>query len=270
MHDLGGLDEDAASAARAINEWGTVVGSAEDAVGGVNLPVVWKQRTIARLPFEGTSGSAVDINNWGQIIGNAGFSECLLWRNAGTAPIRLAGLGGTFCLAIAINDAGAVVGAATTATGDLRAFVWRDGVVDELEAIEDLPYEYSFSELLDVNSTGLAVGRVVSSGLNLQPFLWSPKKGGRILQMSGTSAAAVNDWGAIALIDGLEPSRLLVAHESGVTIAFGELGGAVSHDGLSLNNWFEIAWTELAGEPLRFQAYACQLRWPGPLEADAR
>ena len=92
-----------------------------------------------------------------------------------------------------INDDGVVVGTATTGSGDTRAFVWREGVLREAESIVDRPGGYSFSELLDINSAGLAVGRLQTEGLVARPFVWTSRGGGRAFDVTDSVAAAVND-----------------------------------------------------------------------------
>jgi len=57
-------------------------------------------------------------------------------------------------------------------------------------------------------------------------------------------------------------SSLSIADSRGRAQLIGTLGGGVSYDGLAINDRLQIAWTVLAGEPLKFQAYMCQLEWP--------
>ncbi len=258
MHDLGALERGADSGALAINEWGTIVGSS------ASQPVIWRGRHIAALPVPDGSevGVATDINNRGQITGNVGFSQCLLWQDSESEPLDLGTLGGAYCYATAINDLGVVVGSSTTADGDLRGFVWHDGVMREAESIADPSGGYSFSELLDINRAGIAAGRILSSGPQKRPLLWTPRRGGRVLPLADTVASAVNDWGAVALVKGLESATLSLAfpwlHDDGPVLPLGSLGGTVGYDDLALNNRFQIAWTAL--QPAGFRAYFCQLK----------
>jgi probable HAF family extracellular repeat protein len=263
MYDLGALEEGARSQAFAINDSGVVVGSSARTLKGDQVPVVWQQNTIAPLPFDGEDGEAVDINNGGQIIGNAGYSTCLLWQDADSEPTPLEGLGGEFCLASAINDAGVIVGRATTADGEERAFVWRDGVMRAAESLEHAPYEVS--ELYDINDAGLAIGRIGTDEAS-RALVWSARRGGRPLDVADAIPRAVNDWGIIALIPTSEPFTLWLGDRYGRTIVVGDgLNGRDAPEpfkfvtGFTMNNRFRAAWSVYTTGTEYDHAYTCQL-----------
>jgi probable HAF family extracellular repeat protein len=266
MRDLGALTDGANSEAIAINDSGVVVGSSGRARRGLHVPVVWQDEAIAPLPFEGDEGAAVDINNAGQIIGNDGYSECLLWQDAQSEPIRLEGLGGDFCLASAINDAGVIVGRAKNAAGEERAFVWRDGEMREADSIEHAPDEVS--ELSAINDSGLAIGQLQTEDA-ARALVWSAQGGARLLEVEDAIPRAVNDWGVIALIPASGPFSLWLGDSGGRTIVLGDgLNGrqapepAVSRvTGFAMNNRFQAVWSIYTTGTEYDNAYTCQLPW---------
>jgi probable HAF family extracellular repeat protein len=108
-----------------INERGQVVG------GGA---WIWQKGEKAQLgTLGGPSSSVRAINNAGQVIGGSltrkpAKGHSFLWQNG--KMIDLAPLG-----AIAINDRGQVVGAASTASGNSHAFLWENGKLRDLGSL---------------------------------------------------------------------------------------------------------------------------------------
>jgi probable HAF family extracellular repeat protein len=76
----------------------------------------------------GTSSSARDINNRGQVVGESttatGETHAFLWQDR--RMIDLGTLGGAFSAAEGINNRGQVVGWSETPSGT-HAFLWEDG-----------------------------------------------------------------------------------------------------------------------------------------------
>ena len=256
------------TSASAINDFGLIVGYAT--LGNDNVPVLWTRRGAQRLPGEG-SAQAADINNLGQIVGNRGFSECILWPSPTSAPISLGSLGGDFCLAHAINDLGQVVGTAETSNQELHAFLWERGVLRDLGTTPIPDNGYASAELLDINNRGLAVGRVLQSGLQTDLLFWTEERGLRKIEfpipglpdviMDGP-ASSVNEWGLIIAHNydftlGL-PAHLLLVSEQGDVRDAGTLGGSVSYDDVFVNERFQLAWDA------DLKPYFCQLSWKPP------
>jgi probable HAF family extracellular repeat protein len=151
-------------------------------------------------------GTAVGINSANQVAGyyfpdgslnTVGF----VWTEDG----GLQDLGPAGTLALAINDAGTVVGRAPIATGYQHAFSWTQagGLVDlgTLGGGE--------STALSINSSGWIVGTSLTSNNNglLHPFLWTSTTGMQDLNILAKLASKdqqayslqVNDSGVIAI-----------------------------------------------------------------------
>ena len=69
-------------------------------------------------------------------------------------------------IALDINNRGQVIGETTTVAGDVRPFLWQDGVMT------DLSPETPFTEAnaVDINDRGEIVGRV-----GFRPVVWVPR-----------------------------------------------------------------------------------------------
>jgi probable HAF family extracellular repeat protein len=107
---------------------------------------------------------ARDINNRGQVVGNASgdsksgsFNRAFMWQD-GVMSI-LGTLGGNYSLASAINDAGQVTGMSTDAISNQHTVLWTNG------SLVDLGMSYGAT---DINHTG----QVIDS--NESPRLWTP------------------------------------------------------------------------------------------------
>src|SRR5438309_1095638 len=89
------------------------------------------------------------------------------------AVLDLGTLCGGQCLPSHINDSGAVVGAARTAAGPLRAFAWtRGGGIKDLGTLGGKE-----SWAWDVNASGAVVGRSQNRAGSTHAFLWHHSDG---------------------------------------------------------------------------------------------
>ncbi|NUO72123.1 MAG: hypothetical protein HOQ10_05350 [Frateuria sp.] len=175
------LDGDSSGSAVAINNRGQVVGISGDcdqAVGRFTArhAVMWEQGRIVRLGDLGgvAWNTPVAINQHGEVVGFANvpggatpgrFHEhAFLWtrgsgmRDLGTLP------GDTRSQALGINDRGQVVGLSYGGTAGLRAFLWENGVMRDLNTL--LAPDY-FDHLLFANDIDDA-GRITGQALNAE------------------------------------------------------------------------------------------------------
>jgi len=108
-----------------INDAGQVVG-----YGGAN-PFFYSGGVLGSLPI---SGQAYAINNSGQVAGemNANGTQDAFLYSGGTTT-NLGTLGGSYSIALGLNNSGAVVGYSTTpSSGNFHAFVDSGGVMTDL------------------------------------------------------------------------------------------------------------------------------------------
>ena len=122
------------------------------------LAVVWLNG--ARIVLG--EGLALGVNSNRQAVGtNAAFNHALLW-NFSTLPVTetdLGNLGGTFAVALNINDAGQVTGWSETAGGVSHAFLWSP----KKRTMVDLAPGGITSGGYAINATGKVVGDMFPS-----------------------------------------------------------------------------------------------------------
>lgn len=215
------------SRAFGLNDHGQPVGDSRfDRSGhiGQSRPIVWnaigEPTELWNDPLIG--GSAADINNSGTIVGRYGsgsgtplpgpgvpFGRGFVWDSInGRRDIGLEPVGNT--QAVAINDAGQVVGTSEVLTtvnieGEQhelfipRAFIW-----DETSGIRDLGDLGGFGAFAnDVNSQGQVIGYADNPDGFTRAFVWDEFSGIRELPTLGqtSQAVAINDLGQVLGFD---------------------------------------------------------------------
>ena len=162
-------------------------------------PFLWKNGIMTDLgTLGGVYGIAQCANNRGQVIGQSSLAEtpgaCLnqgsgchafLWHKGTLSDLGT--LGGTFSIALWLNDAGEAVGGATTA-GDqaFRATLWKQAVIKDLGT---LPGD-CFSRADAINSKGQIVGGSFNCDTNTaRAVLWN---NGSIIDLNDLIPANAN------------------------------------------------------------------------------
>ncbi|MGA5298408.1 hypothetical protein ACPCHT_00685 [Nucisporomicrobium flavum] len=221
------VDLGISGAAQAINDQGQVVGYGVFTPGSFHPFLRDHGRTIDlgvldRGEFE--HGSATDINNRGQVVGNSVVNaddeerpaqHAFLWQRGRLTDLGT--LGGRSSRATAINDRGQVVGYSDTGTAaGVHGFLWQRG------RMRDLGMRMAF----DINNRGEVVGTSMFGTSADHAALW---RRGKLVNLDTgpvewTMAVAINDRGWIA---GHNES-LIPAHtflwRAGVITDLGNLG----------------------------------------------
>jgi probable HAF family extracellular repeat protein len=142
--------------------------------------------------------SAYAINNLGQIVGDAsvasGFSHAFRWQDGTMTDLGLfPGVASGSSRALAINDAGVIVGHASTPSGD-HAFRWVNGTMFDMATLGGTE-----SWARSVNSAGQIVGHSTTA-TSLRGFYYG---GGGLIPLNPLAgddqsiALGINDSGQI-------------------------------------------------------------------------
>ena len=193
---------EAAADPRSINDAGDAVGSVSTA--GSSTAVLWRasgERVDLSARAGAGPGSAVDINERGQIVGEAG-GRGVIWEPDGRV-VPIAPLPGTtLAHPTAINAAGTVVGYSDLGSfSGVRAFIWTpESGTQPLAAPAG-----ARSAAYAINDAGVAVGSVVGEAVVwTTPGAYAPLPSGSSF---ADRAFAINNDGVIV---GGNPQRPLV------------------------------------------------------------
>ena len=197
MFDLGMLPGELQSVGAAVSNRGEIAGAS-----GIR-PVVWRDGTIRAitLPKGETVGSAVGVNNRGQVVLRTfsnidQVSRAFLWddgRLARSGPFP----GGDDTTVNGVNNRGQVVGGSTTTgghSGSWRAFLWEGGAMIDLGA----PRPGTTRSIANaINNQGQVVG--ASAGPS-GTYAWLWERGAMTDLTSNLTAipTAINDHGQVA------------------------------------------------------------------------
>jgi len=191
IQELPPLPGDTSGAATAINDRGQVVGisgTCDQAVGRFTAAhaVLWENGIPSDIGNLGgnTWNTAMAINERGDIVGFAGqpgddpdnpLLRAFLWtrrdgiRNLGTLP------GDVYSEAHGINEQGQVVGTSCDVDGNCRAFLWQDGVMQDLNALVAPAYTAVLTTAQDINDRGVITGRAFDAATGTRPaFVATP------------------------------------------------------------------------------------------------
>ena len=205
---LAGIGYGGYSVAKAINRTGQIVGGApvgEIAGDKIFHPFIWQSGVMRDLGLlhDFVCGDdstkycgyawAVDINSTGDAVGygsgEGGQSHALLWSRGGT--VRDLGTG----TAVAINEAGEIVGDAVWADGG-DAFFWRQGTRTMLPSLGS-----HRTIVVDLNDSSMVTGSSRTTQGKSHVFVWTPERGivdlGTGSSAQESQAVAINARGDI-------------------------------------------------------------------------
>ena len=154
--DLGG----AFSSLSGINASGVAVGMATQA--GVLKGVRYDGTLHPLATLGGFSTTATAINAGGLIVGRHGTNAsnqtfATRWTNDSTVN-ALGTLGGAWSMAWAVNTSGDIVGQSPNASGTPHAFLWKGGVMQDLNDLVDPASGWALAVAYGINDAGVIVG----------------------------------------------------------------------------------------------------------------
>ncbi|HEU4385635.1 MAG TPA: hypothetical protein VFR85_19270 [Anaeromyxobacteraceae bacterium] len=171
---------DSSSAATAINDRGQAVGISGDcdiAVGRFSArhAVLWDGGAVTEIPNLGgtTWHTPMAINHAGDVVGFSNpagpgdpqgdfIAHAFLWAAHAEQALDLGTLSGDpLSEALGVNSQRQVVGVSFGGAAGLRAFLWRDGVLEDLNALVVPPSLDVLLSAQDIDDAGQITGRVL-------------------------------------------------------------------------------------------------------------
>jgi probable HAF family extracellular repeat protein len=201
VNDLGTLPGGVNSEAAGINDSGQITGDSQSSRGThAFVYSAGAMHDLGTLPGW-IESRGVAINSIGEVAGNVfnqnGASYHAFLYSGGTMH-DLGTLGGAGSFADGINDKGQVVGFSYLANGDSRAFLYKNGVMTDLESLVDTSLGWHFGQAYAINNAGQITGI-----------------GEHLYYVNGVFHA---DADAFLLTQVPEPSTLTLAFVVGVTL----------------------------------------------------
>jgi probable HAF family extracellular repeat protein len=187
IRELPPLPGDTVSAATALNDRGQVVGISgicDRSVGRFSAihAVLWEDGKVIDIGNLGgvAWNTPMSINEGGDVVGfsntsaaaGGGFAaHAFLWtrsdgiRDLGTLP------GDTTSQALGINGRREIVGTSCDADFNCRAFLWRDGVMTDLNTLVIPDYHDTLTTANDINESGRITGQALEQAGTLVAFV---------------------------------------------------------------------------------------------------
>lgn len=186
-----------------INDRGQILAQTENS-SGLFRPMLWDRGKVIDLvkSTAPTNFFGLALNNRGQVLGyfNAGpggEEHAFLVDNKGFTDLGT--LGGAYMLPAggpqSLNEKGQVVGDSTTADGESRAVIWRQGTFTE---IGTLPGD-AVSSSVAINNAGQVVGISGTAFGEFHGFLWTDGRLTDLGTLGGPSSQpfGLNDKGQV-------------------------------------------------------------------------
>jgi probable HAF family extracellular repeat protein len=196
-HQLPTVGGDLEGSGFAINQSGQIVGaSGRCSTFNPNLltplqplhALLWEEGTVTDLGNLGGQGTfnghiAINLNNRGQVVGgsdlpgDAAFHAFLWSQKTGMKDLGTLE-GDAFSGGSAINDHGVVTGISLDADFSPRAFIWRDGVMADLNSLIPATSPLYLLLACSINASGEIIGLAADQTGDLHGYLLTPSTGG--------------------------------------------------------------------------------------------
>jgi probable HAF family extracellular repeat protein len=196
FEDIGARTTGGNSNASSINATGQTSGWVRArTINGDNGPFLYSAGSFA---FFQVNGSAFDINNAGQVVGvmggnDDGSGQAFLISGGVVQDLGKVSPGHNYAKASAVNNAGHIVGVSSpsffSSSGE-RAFIFRDGVMQDLNNLIAADSGWVLASAVDINDAGQIVGNGFKDG---QPkaFLLTPTQPLLMTEPNSTKAVVV-------------------------------------------------------------------------------
>jgi probable HAF family extracellular repeat protein len=162
MEDLGTLGTGQVSAARGINEHNQIVGGSFTGQG-TSHACLWTDGVLQDLGgFGGPVTRGYAVNDVGVVVGRSDLpdnSATHAFRWVNNSPMRdLGTLGGANSSARSINNQLEIVGDSQTAGGETHAFIWKNGLMTDLNQLLPSNSGWVLYTAYGINNKGQIVG----------------------------------------------------------------------------------------------------------------
>lgn len=227
-----------------INDRGDIAG--HKIVPGGITPVLWQngEATILTALPGYLYGEVYDINASGQMVGeslNGNYITPTAMRatvfSLDGDPVDLGTLGGTKASAAGINDVGQIVGVAENGLGQMRAFLYEDGVMQDIGTLGG-----TSANANAINNRGEIAGRSLLANGAIRAFLYSDGVMTDLGTLGGAASVAfdINDRGEVVGFSRVSSGQAhAFLYKDGVMQDLGTLGGIDSR-AISINNRGDI------------------------------
>jgi len=249
--DLGTVSGGSASYyGHAINNRGEVAGTVS--WGGLHHAFLYGggQMTDLGCLSGGTLSSAVDINDFGMIVGYSGTPHgyhAFAFANGMMADLGT--LGGVDSFATAINNRGEIAGTAYTADQTQHVFTYCDGVMTDLSELASFPMNYV--GVHGMNDKGEITGSAFTGNGTVSMYVY---RGGTMhsVAVSGWLNSDGNDINERGQITGrawnAASEGRAVLYSEGEAVELGVLPGCSWSSGADINDWGQVVGSNGIGE----------------------